>query len=410
MSTSNREPTVRELPRNHRINRRAVDRVQPLQPPRRPVWPRVLLLLLFLTGMIGAGVALANLREQLNEMERERVRVQGLLQDARHAHVRSLVNRGEDWFAIPPAAVDRLQRADVVAQEYQVGESLVQDAMKTQPRPSVIPSNSSLHMKRVTRVASVVNAQFQLHSPTGKLVPIDAAASVSLTSTDLDTPLMYCVNRGQARYGDVSVAVVMDCSSSMQGEKIMAAQAAVLELIRRLPAGINVCVYRFSNEVTALTPWTLDRQVLSDSVQQLTAEGRTVLLTAIENAVADLRRRGGERHVLLCTDGQDSTGRADMDSIVANARQAQIQIHTVAIAGGDVDQTLLQRLSAATNGTTHAVDTPDSLAQVFGEISERLSEAVYQVTILDPEQRLKTGTLTISDQLSAQFQVTAESE
>ena len=407
MTTLRRQDSVCDLPRPHRKNRKAMQRIQipENRPPRRSVWPRLALGVLLLVGMAGAGLAVTQLREQLARLQQEQRESLQLLERAKRQHVRDLMHAATEWSAMPPVAAVRLRRVDAIAAMHGVGREEIQEATQKLPLPAKIPGGSEILLKRVTRDASVVRAQFLLRGMPEVLLPIDAAASVSLASPDLPSPLLYCVNRVRARFGDVSVAVVMDCSTSMQGPKIAAAQQAVFELIRRLPAGITVRLFRFSDQVTALTPWTIDEQVLTEAVEDLSANGSTVLLTATELAVAQLSQRSGQRHLLLCSDGEDSSGRTDIAAVMSAAREAQVRVHTIAIAGSDVDHDLLRRLSTTTGGVAHTADTPEALAGLFGEVSEQLSEAVYEVSILDPEQRLKTVTLSVSDQLTVEFTV-----
>lgn len=323
-------------------------------------------------------------------LQRERQLVQTLREQQqldRNAHVRDLLQNSRRWQLIPTSSRIGYDRALIQARVYGLDSATIVRERSAVGEPKILPSGTTSRIRRVTRVTGGLQVDFQVLSSGGEFLSGLDAASFTLTTAD-DIPLHYCVTHGSSLFATQSVAICLDCSDSMAGDKLSSARQATQHLLEHMPPGSRCRLFTFGNDVQVTTPWTTDRDVLKEAAGQIRTSGRTALFRALTIASTELADRPGRRHLILCTDGRDSVGGMTESEVVARCRQSQIALHTVGIAGGDVDLALLERLAVTTGGTSQTAANPGAIAASFLELSKQLTEPVYQLVVLDPEQRL----------------------
>jgi VWFA-related protein len=80
----------------------------------------------------------------------------------------------------------------------------------------------------------------------------------------------------------VSLGIVVDTSGSMNGDKIMAARAALNRFLHDLLGRDDeIFIYKFSDTPTRLQGWTTDRQLLSRALSRLVPDGGTAMYDAV---------------------------------------------------------------------------------------------------------------------------------
>ncbi|MGE0040664.1 MAG: VWA domain-containing protein [Vicinamibacterales bacterium] len=230
---------------------------------------------------------------------------------------------------------------------------------------------------------------------------------VSITVSAPERPRGPAPNRGSdaaAQAGDgpparagAEVALVLDRSGSMDGEKIRMARLAVEHAVRLLDSRDHLAVVIYDNEVETLLGRTrasgeAKRMVLR-RLARADARGGTNL-SGGWLAGADEVRPGPltdppgagaaptARRVLLVTDGLANGGIVDPDALAAEAarlRAEGVSTSTFGV-GADFDEVLLERLASTGGGHFYYIETarqiPDYLASELGETLDVMCQDV----------------------------------
>jgi Ca-activated chloride channel homolog len=180
-----------------------------------------------------------------------------------------------------------------------------------------------------------------------------------------------------------TVAVLLDTSGSMQGEKIKEAVAGTLEFLQRLHKDDEIYAFMFNDAVTQLQPAGRVGDVgekVSEVVKGLFADGNTTLNDAVCTAMVTVDRlkeedkAAGESRlygIVLLSDGKDTNSKRTENDMVACLPSGEdvegVKIYTIAY-GDDADKDLLTRIANRTNGKTF-VATPENIKQIYLAIS-----------------------------------------
>ena len=199
------------------------------------------------------------------------------------------------------------------------------------------------------------------------------------------------IERWSAEPDALVVALVIDGSGSMRGERLEAARKAAQAFIDELPPGVEVLVARFADEVEVLAGPTRRREDLRLALRRLRAEGGTALYDAIVETSARLAgsAKGRRRAMLLLSDGQDLAASGlepgsfhTLDEAIRAAHRADIEIFAVGIGSTLEIETdfsgrlqtgqVLERLAASTGGRLLVTRRVSRLRHAFREILREL--------------------------------------
>ena len=182
----------------------------------------------------------------------------------------------------------------------------------------------------------------------------------------------------------VNLAIVLDRSGSMQGERMQNALAAAQGMIRRLRDGDTVSVvgYNTSTQVL-LAPTRIDernRDFALSSLRGVEALGNTCVSCGIEAAMELLGRgeTGAVQRILLLSDGEANAGIRDVDGFRRLGDRARTMETAVSSIGVDVDynERVLFALSQSSNGRHYFVDNPSGLPRIFDDELQSLVSTV----------------------------------
>ena len=178
------------------------------------------------------------------------------------------------------------------------------------------------------------------------------------------------------------VAVVVDTSGSMSGEKLEQAREALRQLLGSLNARDRFRLVSFGNQVEAQKPdWSdASRAAIDEArgwVDRLTAVGGTNIAGAMDEA---LRTRPGANRlnlVVFITDGQPTVGETDPERIAARVEAARngARIFTFGV-GYDLNTYLLDRMASAGRGTVDYVEPGKSVEEAVGALTTRIRNPV----------------------------------
>lgn len=169
----------------------------------------------------------------------------------------------------------------------------------------------------------------------------------------------------------LSLAIVLDRSGSMTGEKIERARDSVLRFISLMEPGDCAALFAFSDEVDTLQLLTSSQDSLRKSVLGISPSGHTALYDAIARGVESVRGVSGRRAVIVLTDGISNRGALDIDQAIESAAKAYVSVSVIGL-GQDVRTGRLERIAQETGGTYFFTPRADGLAEIYSTISNRI--------------------------------------
>jgi Ca-activated chloride channel homolog len=113
------------------------------------------------------------------------------------------------------------------------------------------------------------------------------------------------IDRFSAERRPLRVAIVLDTSLSMEGDKLKSAIAAAVEFLNIIQPGDEGLVVGFADNVKILQDLTSSRTELETAVRSVTARGGTSLYDAIVKASERLAEFDGRRVMVVLSDGRD---------------------------------------------------------------------------------------------------------
>ena len=181
----------------------------------------------------------------------------------------------------------------------------------------------------------------------------------------------------------LSLALAIDRSGSMGGEKLAVAKACAAWLVSRLRADDELALVDYDDEVRLLAPlMPVGSGIHAPALAAIHAGGSTNLSGGWLKGVEQLRLAGDgrARKVVLLTDGLANVGITDPGALVEITRRAAGDgIGTTTIGfGGDFDEDLLTAMADAGGGNGHYAPTPDAAPAIFAEEFEGLTRLVAQ--------------------------------
>jgi VWFA-related protein len=182
----------------------------------------------------------------------------------------------------------------------------------------------------------------------------------------------------------LSLAIVVDRSASMAGEKIDRAREAVNRFLSLMEPGDRASLIAFSDTVVRLEQLTDNLQLLQHAAGTGRPEGHTALFDAVAEGAATLRGIDGRKAVIVLTDGIANRGALNIDQAIAAAIKDSVSVYVIGL-GKDVRTARLERIAGETGGTYFFTPAPDGLLRIYETISSRIRNE-YVVTF-DTEKR-----------------------
>lgn len=182
-----------------------------------------------------------------------------------------------------------------------------------------------------------------------------------------------CPMVGAARPA-LDIALVIDTSGSMAGEKLARAQAAAEYLLASLGPQDRLALVSYNTSVTLMFPLTAvtpgNRGWMAGRIRRLYATDMTNLGGGLQVGVQQVLA-GGERNavqrVILISDGLANVGvvqPAALHGMAASARQRQISVTTMGV-GLQFNEILLQNLAEYGGGRYHYIRDAHALVPIF---------------------------------------------
>lgn len=162
-----------------------------------------------------------------------------------------------------------------------------------------------------------------------------------------------------------ALALVIDRSGSMAGEKLEMAKSAAIASAEVLTRNDSIGVYAFDSELHVVVPMTRLSNVatVAGQIAGLTSGGGTNAYPAMTEARGALQRvKAKIKHMIVLTDGQTSgTG---YEALASQCRGEGITISTVAIGEG-AHVGLLQAIASLGGGQSYSTLDASNITRIF---------------------------------------------
>ena len=179
----------------------------------------------------------------------------------------------------------------------------------------------------------------------------------------------------------ISMAVVLDTSGSMSGEKIEDAKRSILRLISDMRDDDEIAMVRYSTTsevIQSLTRVGNVRSSLSARVRELSADGGTNIPDGLRAGLRTLDEAGKGRvkRIVLVSDGLDST-RVQAEQLSRASFASGITVSSLGI-GNDFDEAYMGAVAQSGHGNFAFIKEGASLAQFLKRELEESSKTTIE--------------------------------
>jgi Ca-activated chloride channel homolog len=188
----------------------------------------------------------------------------------------------------------------------------------------------------------------------------------------------------------VNIALVIDRSGSMAGDKIAKAREAALEAVRRLGPDDIVALVVYDTTVQTLVPAQRvgDGRRLEQAICGIEVAGNTALYGGVTRGASEVRRNMEDRRfvnrVILLSDGLANVGPSspeELGRLGASLMKEGISVTTIGLGLG-FNEDLMTRLAQRSDGNTYFVEDSRDLPRIFAsELGDVLNVVARRVVI-----------------------------
>ena len=187
----------------------------------------------------------------------------------------------------------------------------------------------------------------------------------------------------------VNVAIVLDKSGSMDGEKIIKAREAAKMAIQRLNENDIVSVVLYDSTVRVIVPSTKvsDKEAICAQIDRITANGSTALFAGVSKGAAEIRKfisKERVNRVLLLSDGQANIGPKSpgaLGELGGSLIKDGISVSTIGLGSG-YNEDLMFKLADRSDGNHAFAENGVDLVRIFdAEFGEILSVVAQEVLV-----------------------------
>ena len=188
----------------------------------------------------------------------------------------------------------------------------------------------------------------------------------------------------------VNVAIVLDKSGSMSGEKMEQAKSAALQALSVLGEEDILSIVTYDNGVNVIVPATTvsNRQDVKHKIRSIQASGGTALYAGVVEGANQLREylhNNRVNRVILLSDGQANEGPStphELGELGASLIRDNISVSTIGLGLG-YNEDLMVQLALRSDGNHDFVERPDLLAEVFNrEFGDVMSVVAQDVKVV----------------------------
>ncbi len=168
----------------------------------------------------------------------------------------------------------------------------------------------------------------------------------------------------------VSIALAVDRSWSMAGDRLAAAQRGGRELLLELGDEDLAMLVAIGSDVDVPAPLTNDRRAVDTALQALDAWGTTALHDAVITAFDAIEPAPGRRALVLVSDGVERHSQQTAEDVIARVRASDVLAYPVVLERKVPP--LLDQLATMTGGRAFRVrrarELPGTLRRIASEL------------------------------------------
>jgi len=168
----------------------------------------------------------------------------------------------------------------------------------------------------------------------------------------------------------LSVAVAVDRSWSMAGDRLAMAKEGARTLLNALRSSDQAMVVAVSGQVETVAPLSNDRGAQLAALERLDPWSTTALHDAVIAAIDRVQAGSGRRALVLLSDSTDRYSRADAAAVLEHARRSDVMVYPIAL--GRERSPLFAELAVLTGGRSFQVRDREEASSVAKTIAREL--------------------------------------
>jgi Ca-activated chloride channel homolog len=168
----------------------------------------------------------------------------------------------------------------------------------------------------------------------------------------------------------LAIALGVDRSWSMAGQKLADAKSAARSFLRLLKAEDRSMVVAISAEADVIAPMSTDRATQVRAIQQLDPWSTTALHDAIVASLDRLEPEAGRQALVLFSDGSDRYSVTKPEEVLARARRSNALVYPIAF--GKTRPPFLAELAVLTGGRSFLLRDTRELQKTLAMIAREL--------------------------------------
>lgn len=220
----------------------------------------------------------------------------------------------------------------------------------------------------------------------------------------------------QGERAAANVAIVIDKSGSMAGDRIERAKEAAVMAVNGLGSNDIVAILAFDNTVEVVTPATKvsDKARITSAIRSIRVAGGTGLFAGVSKGAFEVRKffdKTRVNRVILLSDGKANIGPSspsELGQLGAMLAREGISVTTIGL-GTDYNEDLMTQLAAYSDGNHAFVENSQDLARVFQrefgdvgsvvaqeiELTIRLNRGIRPLRILGRDGEITDGAVRL---------------
>jgi Ca-activated chloride channel family protein len=170
----------------------------------------------------------------------------------------------------------------------------------------------------------------------------------------------------------INIALVIDKSGSMQGDKILRAKEAANMAVDRLRKHDIISVVSYDHRVEVLSPATkaTDKESIHKAINRLRAGGSTALFDGVKKGAQEVRKfleKDRVNRIILVSDGKANVGPdspQELGNLGASLGKEGIVVTTLGLGLG-YNEDLMAQLAEKSDGNHAFIENATDLARIF---------------------------------------------